>query len=91
LLVLYIITNVYAEGLVATEGKPVTVRTYVRVIDPSAANEENTSQDNTTSETKVIEDNNFLASSEENFFDILGRFIFVILYQFFSNILSIFG
>ena len=80
--VLYISTNVVSEGLIATEGKPITVRTYVRIIDPNATN----SSYEDSEDVKSIEDTKRDIKVEMSFFDILAGYVFGLLYSIFNSL-----
>ncbi|OYT56764.1 hypothetical protein B6U70_03270 [Euryarchaeota archaeon ex4484_162] len=82
--VLYISTNVASEQLVATEGKPVTIRTYVRVVDPNVTN--TTYEDN--EDVSSVE--NTKEHVEKNFFDILTGYVITLFYSILGG-LSVLG
>ena len=80
----YVSTNVASEQLVATEGKPITIRTYVRVVDPNVTN--TTCEDN--EDVSSVE--NTKENVEKSFFDILTGYVITLFYSILGG-LSVLG
>jgi len=82
--VLYVSTNVASEQLVATERKPVTIRTYVRIIDPNITNATFEDNEDVSSVENTKED------VEKSFFDILTGYVITLFYSILDG-LSVLG
>ncbi|MCD6571888.1 MAG: hypothetical protein J7K62_01300 [Thermoplasmata archaeon] len=78
--VLYVSTNVASEQLVATEGKPITIRTYVRVVDPNATNTTYEETEDVSSVENTKED------VEKGFFDILTGYVITLFYSILGSL-----
>ncbi|KAA0004632.1 MAG: hypothetical protein FE038_02115 [Thermoplasmata archaeon] len=82
---LYVSANAASSGLVATEGKPVVVRTYVRVVDPNTVN----SSYEDTEDVKSMEDTKKDVETNVGFFDTLVGYIASLIYSVFSSLSAI--
>ena len=78
--VLYISTNVASEQLIATERRTITIRTYVRVVDPNMVN----SSYEDTEDVESMKDAKNDVETNGGFFDTLVGYIIGLIYSVFS-------